>query len=267
MPVIDRKNVILDILEHRGTASYEELSALLGVSSMTVRRDCEELSKRREVLKTVGGVQSATAPASLYETAVLERISANRIEKRTIAAKALGLITTQQTVFIDGGTTTLELAKLIAKERTGLTIVTNSALTCLEMSQSQNTIIGIGGEYEAANLSFVGPQAEDYAKSFFVDIAFISTKGFQPTEGIYESSMGTFRIKQIMAQQAMEVVLLVDHTKFGQRALTKVLEVSQIHHVVTDAKASERDIGILTGQGCSVHIAKPRKLEGLSDAA
>ncbi len=264
MPAIDRKSTILDILEDKGTASYEELAELLSVSSMTVRRDCEELSKRREVLKTVGGVQSATAPASLYETAVLERISANRIEKRMIAAKALELITTQKAIFIDGGTTTLELAKLIAKERNGLTIVTNSALTCLEMRQSQNTVIGIGGEYDAANFSFVGAQAEDFAKSFFVDIAFISTKSFQTSEGIYESSMGTFRIKQIMAQQAVEVVLLVDHTKFGQRALTKVLEVSQIHHVVTDPKTDEGEIGILTGLGCNVHIAKPRKLESLA---
>ena len=145
---------------------------------MTVRRDCEELVRLGKIIKTIGGIQQAHAPAYLYESSVRARIATNRAEKRAIAAKALELISNNQTIFIDGGTTNLALAKLIADRRAGLTILTNSALTCLELSKGQNTIIGIGGEYDPVTLSFVGPQAEEMAKSFFVDQAFLTTKGF-----------------------------------------------------------------------------------------
>jgi DeoR/GlpR family transcriptional regulator of sugar metabolism len=247
MPPKDRAKFISDFLERQGTASYDDLAEKLHVSTMTVRRDCEELVRTGAVIKTVGGIQQAHAPAYLYENSVRERMLANRDEKNAIAARALELVANNQAIFIDGGTTNLALAKLIGKERTGLTIVTNSALACLEMSNGQNTIIGIGGEYDPATLSFVGPQAEDFARSVFVDLAFFSTKGFLPTDGTYESSVATFRIKQILAQQAVETVLLVDHTKFGRRALSKVLDISQIDQVVTDDKTSDADVALLEG--------------------
>jgi DeoR/GlpR family transcriptional regulator of sugar metabolism len=248
----DRSALILQIVERQGAASYDTLAEQFHVSTMTVRRDCDELAKSRKIIKTIGGIQRAHAQASLYENAVRERIDTNRDEKQAIAAKALSLIKNNQTIFLDGGTTNLFLARLIANQLTGLSIVTNSALTCLELSKGQNTIIGIGGEYDPLTLSFVGPHAEQAAKTFFVDQAFFTTKAFVPTDGTFESSIGTFRIKQIVAERAVETVLLVDHTKFGRRALSKVLDISQIHHVVTDEKAA--DLVVLRRAGIKVHV-------------
>ena len=154
---------ILEVVDRQGTATYEALAEWMQVSTMTVRRDCEELVRLGKIIKTIGGIQQAHAPAYLYEDPVLARIATNRAEKRSIAAKALEVIPNQQTIFIDGGTTNLALARLLASQRTGLTILTNSALTCLELSKSQNRIIGIGGEYDPVALSFVGSQAEEMA--------------------------------------------------------------------------------------------------------
>jgi DeoR family transcriptional regulator of aga operon len=263
----DRARFILEFLDRRGTASYEDLAGMLQVSSMTIRRDCEELTRAGAVIRTVGGIQQGHAPAYLYENSVRERMLANRAEKSAIAAGALELVANNQTIFIDGGTTNLALAKLVGKERSGLTIVTNSALACLEMSNGQNTIIGIGGEYDPAALSFVGPQAEDFAKSVFVDLAFFSTKGFLPAAGTYESSVATFRIKQILAQQAVETVLLVDHTKFGRRSLSKVLDISQIHHVVTDDETSDANIALLEGANVRTSRVTVPKVESRLHAA
>jgi len=81
--------VILDLVDQQGTASYEALADLLQVSTMTVRRDCEELAKLGKIIKTIGGIQQAHAPAYLYENTVRERIATNRAEKRAIAAKAV----------------------------------------------------------------------------------------------------------------------------------------------------------------------------------
>lgn len=256
MTPLDRRQFILDRLEQAGACSYEELAAEGGVSTMTIRRDLEELVRQGRAIKTVGGVQRAHAPSYLYETALHSRVGVQRAAKRAIAREALGLIGDRTTIFLDGSTTCLELARLVARERKGLTIVTNSALACMELGQSSdNTIAGIGGHYDPGSLCFVGPQAEDWARTLFVEVAFVGTKGFVPAKGTFESSLPNFRLKQIIARQAVELVLLVDHTKFGQRALSKVLDPGQIHAVVTDRAPSRAALAALAKAGCRVHVA------------
>jgi DeoR/GlpR family transcriptional regulator of sugar metabolism len=223
---------------------------------MTIRRDVDAMARAGHVIKTLGGVQKA-APADLYETDLRQRLSQHKSEKRSIARAAVGLLAPRHTVFLDGGTTCLELAKLVASEhRTGLTAVTNSALACLELGRArENMTVCIGGHYDAASASFVGPSAEESADKFFVDTAFVSTKGLIAEQGTFESAIATFHIKQIIARQATRVVLLADHSKFGQRALSKVLDVGRIHVVVTDDRAKESDLDTLRRHGCEVIVA------------
>lgn len=252
----DRLQLILDRLEKQGGCTYEELAGQFQVSTMTIRRDLYPLVEKGVVIKTVGGVQRAHAPSYLYETAVYSRLAAQRAEKRSIAKEAMKLITSQTTIFVDGSTTCLELARCMAKETKGLTIITNSALACMELGKSgDNTIVGIGGQYDTNSLCFVGPQAEDVVRKLYVDIAFVGTKAFQPDEGTFESSIPTFRIKQIVAEQCARLVLLADHTKMGQRALSKVLDISQIHTVVTDDLVRPEDMETLRSSVPEVVVA------------
>ncbi len=251
-----RRQFILDRLEERGECAYGELAKLLRVSSMTIRRDLDPLVRGRQVIRTVGGIQRAHAPAILTETAAYSRTSVHRAEKRAIARRAIELLDGKSTIFIDGSTTCVELARLIAHERKGLTIVTNSALICLELSKNaDNAVIGIGGQYDTNSLCFVGAHAEDMIKTFFFDVAFTGTVGVFPAEGTFESYMPNIRVKQAVARQSARLVLMVDHSKFGQRALTKVLDVHQIHTVVTDGQASPKDLAVLTGTGVQVCVA------------
>jgi DeoR/GlpR family transcriptional regulator of sugar metabolism len=259
--VENRAAFILDVVDRQGSAAYVALADLLQVSTMTIRRDCDELARFGKVIKTVGGIQQASAAPYLYENSVRERLASNQLEKRAIAAKALELIKDRQTIFLDGGTTNLALAKLVADQRSGLTILTNSALTCLELSKGNNTIIGIGGEYDPVTLSFAGSQADEMAKAFFIDQAFVTTKGFLPTDGTYESAVATSRVKQIMAERAGETVLLVDHSKFGVHALSKVLDISQIDQVVTDEGARKSDLAAVRRAGLKVNLAPLAKAE------
>jgi DeoR/GlpR family transcriptional regulator of sugar metabolism len=202
-------------------------------------------------------VQKAAASDDLYESDLRSRLLEHRCEKRAIAGRALELIPARSTVFLDGGTSCLALARLLASDRTDLTIVTNSALACLELGKSAgNMIVGIGGQFDARSASYVGPTAEQSAAKFFVDLAFVSTKGLIPREGTFESAIATFHIKQIIARQAGKVVLLVDHSKFGRRALSSVLQAPQIHCVVTDDTAPRADVEFLRERGCEVLIAE-----------
>lgn len=252
---MDINQAILGRVEEAGECTYAELTSHLGVSTMTVRRRVAELVAAGAVIKTPGGVRSASAVSPLYETAIQSRLRANRSQKRAIAAVAAQMIVGSETVFIDGGTTCLELARRLV-DHPGLTVVTNSALMCLELGcVGKCRVIAVGGQYDPMSLSYGGPTAEDIARRFFPDIAFFSTKGFIPEEGTFESSEPIFRMKQIVAEQCRKVVLLVDHTKFGERGLSRVLDTVQIHHVVTDAAAPKQAIEKLRDKGIEVSIA------------
>jgi DeoR/GlpR family transcriptional regulator of sugar metabolism len=247
--------MIIECLERQGSCAYEELAGLLGVSTMTIRRDVDAMAGEGLAIKALGGVQR-TAPAAFYETDLRSRLMHNADEKRAIARCALTLLTGRQTVFLDGGTTCLEFAKAIAAERAGLTVITNSAMACLELGKSnENMTVGIGGQYDPQNACFVGPSAEEGAARFFVDLAFVSTKGLIAREGTFESAIANFHIKQIIARQAARVILLIDHSKFGQRGLSKVLGISQIRTLVTDGKAPKVDLAVLRRSGVEVLVA------------
>jgi DeoR/GlpR family transcriptional regulator of sugar metabolism len=118
----------------------------------------------------------------------------------------------------------------------------------------ENTVFSLGGQFDPASLCFVGPTTEEAARRFFVDIAFLSTKAFLPEEGTFESAIATIRIKQIIAEQAARVVLLVDHSKFGERALCKALDIKQIHEIITDKDATPDHLTTLEQYGVAVRI-------------
>jgi DeoR/GlpR family transcriptional regulator of sugar metabolism len=251
-----RQEQILEWLERVGVGSYQELADLLAVSTMTVRRDVDDLNSRGLVIKTLGGVQRADAPSYLMETAIQGRMAKQRLEKQAIAKAAIELIGDHQTLFMDGSTTCLELAKLTARRMRGLTIITNSALTTMEIGRNRNnTVIGMGGEFDPNSCCYVGASAEDAAERFYVDIAFISTMGFLPSEGTFESTVANFRVKQILTRRSKRVVLLIDHSKFGLRALARVLDADEVDCVVTDEATTEDYLSQLADSGTEYLIA------------
>jgi len=250
-----RSAVILELIDGRGTVSYKDLATSLDVSTMTVRRECEELFRAGKIIRTTGGIRRANEELGFYESTTDERIYANSLEKLAIAKSALELIKDSSTIFIDGSTTGLALAKLIDARHKGLTVVTHSTMICLALRSGHNTVICAGGEFDPRSLCLVGPQAEEFVKSVFIDTAFVSATGFIPKIGTFESDPATFRVKQAIAGQASEVVLLADHTKFGRRALSKVLDLSQINHVVTDVQVAKEHIATLRDSGVKLSIA------------
>jgi DeoR/GlpR family transcriptional regulator of sugar metabolism len=256
MSQTERHAAIVRHLDIVGACSYQELASLFGVSEMTIRRDVDKLVQRGGLIKTLGGVQTAHAPKHLYESAVHQRLPVHRREKEQIAIEAARQIQPLQTIFLDGSTTCLVLARRLAREPGGLTIVTHSGLVCMEFGgNTEHAVFALGGQFDLASACFVGTTAEEAARRFFVDIAFLSTKGFLPDDGTYESSIATFRIKQIIAEQAARVVLLVDHSKFAQRALCKVLDIEQIDEVITDPGVSPADLTALGSRRVTVRIA------------
>lgn len=194
--------------------------------------------------------------SSLYESSLFPRMRMNEGEKKAIAVQAASLVETGMTLFIDGSTSCIALAKVLANQRKGLTIVTNSTLICLELGKTaEHKVVGIGGDFDASSASFIGSYCEEAASSYYVDMSFLSTKGIILDDGTYESNTGTLRIKQVIAPHSSRVVLLADHTKFEQRSLRKVLDIAQIHTLVTDANVPQTIVKHLTESGHTVLVA------------
>ena len=254
----DRARLILDYLEEHGVAAYRELRPLLRVSEMTVRRDVDRLASEGRLIKTLGGVQQANAPADLYEASFQAR-SLNHIEhKRAIAQQAFECLSVGESLCLDGSSSCLELAKLLATGEKRVTVVTNSLLVGREVGRNPgNTVQIVGGQYDPETYCVSGPVSEAQISQYHMQSAYISTKGLLPVEGTYESSVGLFRVKQVMVAQSRKVVLLVDHSKFGQRALCKVLDISQIQTVITDS-VDEETLCSLERAGVEVLLAEPQ---------
>ena len=250
-----RHQAIVQLIEDQGVCSYQELEKHLNVSNMTIRRDVDQLAANKNVIKTLGGIQKANAPENFYESSLISRLSVNKKEKRAITQEAMKLIEPGQSIYLDGSSTSIELAKRLALEACDVTIVTNSLLVYTELTKGKNNIINcIGGQHDPVSFCLTGPRTEDEARRYHIDMAFLSTKGFPPDHGMFESSAPTYRIKQIMAQQSSKVVLMVDHTKFNQRALFNVLSVEQIDTVITDEGISESDLKLLKNNVKNVHV-------------
>ncbi len=253
-----RDQQILDYLEEKGVCTYKVLQELLGVSSMTVRRDVYRLAEKDQIIRIIGGAQQrSTASQFLQEASILARARLNRAEKKAIAKQAMAkIVKPEQTLFIDGSSTCIELARLIAASEFAITVITHSALIALKLSHSTKiTVICLGGEYDAKSGCFGGRLTEENIRGYFVDVAFVSTKAFIPDEGAFESVIATLRVKQLVAEHCGKLVLLADHTKFGQRALCKVVGKDSIHVVITDSKAPPAAIKSLRENGCEVIVA------------
>ena len=252
-----RQQTILDFLDVHEYASYEALSELLKTSTMTVRRDVESMAKKGLVIKTLGGTSRQLLPKSnLYESDIHDRVREQREEKRAIALEVPALIASAQSIFLDAGTTMIETAKVLSQRVEGKNMITNSLLVCGELAAAgKNRITMLGGDLSTESAAFTGLMTEENAQTYYYDAALFSTKGFILEEGTYESSLENFRVKQIVAPRAKQVILLVDHTKFGLRALRRVLDITAFHCIVTDQKTPAEDIRNLERRGIRVIIA------------
>ena len=236
------------LLERLQSESYVDTHALrsyLGVSEATVRRDLVDLEARGLVRRTHGGALPAVQVTTDYPNA--ERLVKNTAEKARIGKVAAGLVQAGDVVFLDAGTTTLEVARQLA-DRTGLTFITNGTdiAACLSSGGAERLFV-IGGEYSEANHSLIGPIAIDAISRFNVDKLFLSVSAVDLHRAQIGISSPTMAATQrAMIEIAQDVILVADHTKFARNALSVIASLDDIHTVVTN-RASEDLVAPLPG--------------------
>ena len=241
-------------------AGADELASIFGVSVMTIRRDIDYLAEMSLLKKVKGGAQILEKPNIVQEAELSTRINRNIEQKQTICRQAYSLIQPGQSVFLGGSTTILPLAKLIAENNPKITIVTNSVLACIDLAKADNVnVINVGGPLDNTTMCFVGPNIPGWIDSFSFDVAFFSSAAFDPQQGTFESSIALMGLKRTVAAQSAKTVYLADSTKFGNRALVKVLDISALDTVITDSRVSSNHTKILQEKNINVLIGQNNK--------
>lgn len=225
-----RRAIILDIVDKQGIASIADLVGTLGASVATVRRDLTEMASSGMIRRTHGGALSASA--SRFERSYDEADVLHVEAKREIARTVADLVTDGDTVLLDSGTTTEQIARALADR--DVTIITNSAaIPPLDLNFAP-TLHFTGGMYRAAARSSVGPQAESAIRSMRPDKAFIAANGVYGDQ-VMTPDISEASVKRVMLEVSRQKFLVVDHTKFGQRCLAAVAPVQEFDAIITDS--------------------------------
>jgi DeoR/GlpR family transcriptional regulator of sugar metabolism len=250
----ERYDRILKLVETQHTVSVSQLCEILNVSEMTVRRDLRLLSDKG-LLKRVHGGAVAQQGRS-YEPSYITRATQNMQQKEIIGRTAAELIEAGDSIALDVGTTTLELAKALVGT-TDLTIITTSLHIANILSDAPNLrLILTGGIVRKGELSLVGHIAEQTCEGFRVDKAFIGIGGLHPDDGLTEYNLEDALVKRIMIKNAGQIIVVADSSKLGVTCFSWIAPLSAIDILVTDADAPEEILETLVDQGIEVIIAQ-----------
>ncbi|MBY0010462.1 DeoR/GlpR transcriptional regulator [Paenibacillus typhae] len=229
----ERKRSIVQFVEQRTRASVQELSLQLGVSESTIRRDLKELEEARLLKRTHGGAVSLQSVN--FEAAFPDKADRLLDEKQRIAAKAVQMIQEGDAILLDGGTTTLQIARAL-KSFSNLKVITNSIMALNELKDCRNIEVSItGGMLRPDTMAFVGPMTERSLEMVRVDKAFLGTNGLDLQEGITTPNMLEAATKRKMIAVAKQSILLADHSKIGQVSFCKVADLNEIDHCILDS--------------------------------
>lgn len=229
-----RQARLLEQLRSQLFVDVQVLTGVLGVSVATIRRDLTELEERGLLKRTHGGAMSINQVTR--DNATVVREATNAAEKARIGDAAAAMVVEGDAVMIDAGTTSLQVARRLASNRT-LTFVTNGSdilVTLLEGGARK--LHFIGGEYVNSNHSFGGTMAAEMVRKFNVDKAFLSVASVDLKRGlICTLSPEVGCVQQAMIDVAQAVIVVADYSKFERTALSVVTPLDRIDYIVTDA--------------------------------
>ena len=224
-----RRSRLLDMIRVRGFASIEEITKELGISESTARRDLDVLEDQGSARRTHGGVLYSGGMPRLAEFG--ER-PANWAAKRAIASRAVEEISDGETVLLDGGTTTYEVARLLVGR--SLQVVTNSLpVANLFASESRTDLVLLGGYVSPRTGVCLGPYANELLGRLHVTTTVLSAAGVD-SEGLFNAHLLLAETEQAMLKAAGRVIVVADSSKFGRKSLTLVSPLEAIDLVVSD---------------------------------
>ncbi|MEM6281495.1 MAG: DeoR/GlpR family DNA-binding transcription regulator [Chloroflexota bacterium] len=249
---IERQQIILDILRQEGVVRTAELKELLKVSPVTIRADLKELERAGECEIIWGGAVS-TKPATERESLLEERSKIHAAEKRRIGAAAVDYIQTGQTIFVDAGSTTVELVRHLPKDLEYLRIVTPALNVAVAASHYPDVeLVMPGGVLRNLTRALVGTQTARSMEMFNASWFFLATGGFSIKSGITTGNIMEVEVKRTMARRAKKCCVLADSSKHGREMSLVVMPIQNVDVLITDTGLSDEDASALAAQGVEI---------------
>lgn len=233
MLIEERRQYIVKLLQKHGRVLVEDLSGSLGISRITIRKDLDYLQGQGLLLRTHGGAL-LPGDGALSDPSLQEKEGRHSQEKQRIAMAAVDLVQEGQCILLDSGTTTTAIAKAL-KCFSHLTVITNAVNVAAELSGTNFEVLLTGGSLRKNSFSLVGPLAEDMLREMHADILFLGVDGFDLEVGLTTPNVMESRVNRAMVKASSLVVAVCDSTKFNRRSLSKIVDATAIHHVITDA--------------------------------
>jgi DeoR family fructose operon transcriptional repressor len=232
----ERKVEIVNLLNTQGNVKVSELAKNYNVSEVTIRKDLQELEEEGLVKRVHGG--AVLAHNAKFEPTFSEKASKLTDEKIAIGKLAASMIEDGDTIAIDAGTTTLQLAKYITARN--LTVITNSLDIAIELADRQSIeVIVIGGSLRSETRALVGPVADMVLENLVVDKAFVGANGVSAVCGITTPNIVEANTKKQIINSSKKAIILSDHTKFELISFAKIVDTNSVHCIITDYNLEE----------------------------
>lgn len=228
-----RREKILEMIQEDGHVKVADLSRIFRVSEVTIRQDLERLDNEGVIVRDHGGAYLKSISAQVRSFTLQHR---DNMEKKVIIGrKAAEIIHDGDTIILDSGTTTTELAKNLAN-RKNLTVITNSLNIAMMLGGEPSIgVIMTGGEFKAPTLSLTGEKAAEFFSDLHVDKLFLATAGISLKAGLTYPSISDLVVKKAMIDAADTVYLVADSTKIGKSSLASLGALSMVDYLITDS--------------------------------
>ena len=245
-----REREILSLLVDRRRIEVTELSALLGVSQVTIRKDLDQLEKMHLIRRVHGFAELSS------EDDINSRLAWHYEEKTKIAEKAAELIQDGDTVFIENGSCCALAALTIARTKKNVTIVTNSAFIADYIRSTSANIVLLGGIYQNDSQCLVGPMVRDGAMNYHVQYCMVGTDAWSERTGFTNKDQMRAQAVRDLSASADQIVILTESEKFGVAGTVPINISPGSSVVITDAALDEETRNALQEKGMKVILSE-----------
>ena len=228
----ERQNEIVKYIEKVEKATIEDIMSLLKISRSTVRRYLIDLERKNLIIRTRGG--ALKKKYFKYEFSLNEKKDLNLDKKKKIAQIAKRFINEGDIIYISGGTTTLELAKILFDIK-DLIVFTNAINILLELANNSGIEIKlVGGDFRKKTFSMVGQEAINYLDRYNFDKAFVGVNGVSVDEGFTTPNELEAIVDGEVIKRSKEAFILADETKFGAVAFSNICKIEDVDYIITN---------------------------------
>ena len=235
-----RRDEILELLREDGSAKVVGLARIFKVTEVTIRQDLEKLEKEGLVVREHGGVYLKNIIDYVRSFSLVHQ--ENMDKKEAIARKCMDFIDPGDTIILDSGSTTTEIAKKIKGTKRDLTVITNAVNIALILGGEPGIeLIMTGGEFKPPTLSLTGQKAADFFNGLNVQKLFLATAGISLKSGLTYPGISDLVVKKAMIDASDLTYLVADSTKIGKTAFASLGALSLIDYIVTDSGIEEKD--------------------------